>query len=105
MKNPQVGSCIEVSQQKAIDKLEEIPVERNRKEELHCTPAIHTIYKSLLGQINRLKLDDDEDDKPLVRPDGTTVSEEKDEDEKPSVQLISVLKRESFAKRSVLMPL
>ena len=32
------------------------------------------------------KLDDEEDDKPLVRPDGTTVSEEEDEDDKPLVQ-------------------
>ena len=35
------------------------------------------------------ELDDDEDDKPLVRPGSTTVSEEADEDDKPLVQLAS----------------
>ena len=43
--DPQSGSCIVVSKQKAIDELEEIPVERNTKEDLHCTPAIHTRYR------------------------------------------------------------
>ena len=52
MKDPQLGSCIEVSQQKAIDELQEIPVERNTKEDLHCTPAMHTRCRSLLGRIN-----------------------------------------------------
>ena len=47
------------------------------------------------------ELDDDEDDKPPVRPDSTTVSEEENEDDKPLVQPTSVLKRESSAKRSV----
>ena len=35
----QTGSYMEVSQQKAIDELKEIPVERNTKEDLHCTLA------------------------------------------------------------------
>ena len=48
----QSGSCIEVGQQNAIDELEEIIVERNTKEDLHCTLAMHTMYRSLLGQIN-----------------------------------------------------
>ena len=51
----QTGPCMEVSQQKAIDELEEIPVERNTKEDLHCTPAVHTRYRSLLGQTNWLQ--------------------------------------------------
>ena len=54
MKDPQSGSCTEGSQQKAIAELEEISVERNTKEDLHCTPAMHTKYRSLLGQINWL---------------------------------------------------
>ena len=54
-KDPQSGSCIEVSQQKAIDELEEIPVERNTKDNLHCTPPMHTRYRSLVGQINWLQ--------------------------------------------------
>ena len=40
---------------KAIDELKEIPVERNTKEDLHCTLAMHTMYRSLLGQINWLQ--------------------------------------------------
>ena len=54
-KDSQSRSCIEVSQQKAVDELEEIPVERNTKEDLHCSPAMHTRYRSLLGQINWLQ--------------------------------------------------
>ena len=48
----QNGPYIEVNQNKAIDELEEIPVERNKEEDLHCTPLRHTMYRSLLGQIN-----------------------------------------------------
>ena len=51
----QTGSYIEVSQEKAIEELEEISVERNTKEDLQCTPAMHTMYRSLLGQINWLQ--------------------------------------------------
>ena len=49
------GSYIEVSQDKTIDELDEIPVERNTKEDLHGTPSMHTMYRSLLGQINWLQ--------------------------------------------------
>ena len=45
-KDSQSGSCIEVSQQKAIDELEEIPVERHTKED-----AMHTSCRSLPGHI------------------------------------------------------
>ena len=48
---PQSGPSIEVSQEIAIEELEEIPAERNTKEDLHCTPAMHTRYRILLGQI------------------------------------------------------
>ena len=54
-KDPQSGSCIEVSQEKAIEELDEIPVERNTKEDLDCTPAMHTRYRSLLTHINWLQ--------------------------------------------------
>ena len=47
----QNGPYIEVTQNKATDELEEIPVEGNTKEDLHRTPSGHTVYKSLLGQI------------------------------------------------------
>ena len=53
MKEPQSG--IVISQAKTIEELEEIPVERNTKEDLHCTPAMHTRYSSLLGQMNWLQ--------------------------------------------------
>ena len=46
---------IEVSQEKAIDELEKIPVERNTKEDLHSTPSMHTMYRRQLGQINWLQ--------------------------------------------------
>ena len=55
MKDPQSRPCIEVSQEKATEELGEIHVERNTKEDLHCTPAMHTMYRSLLGQINWLQ--------------------------------------------------
>ena len=46
----QHGPFVEVSQNKAIDELEDIPVERTTKEDLHCTP-LHTMYRRLLGEI------------------------------------------------------
>ena len=58
MKDPQSGSCIDVCQEKAIDELEVIPAERNTKEEPHWTPAIHTEYRSLLGQITLVSKQD-----------------------------------------------
>ena len=38
----QTGPYIEVSQEKAIEELDVIPVERNTKEDLQCTPSMHT---------------------------------------------------------------
>ena len=55
IQDSQSGSFIEVRQQKTIEELEEIPVERNTNEDLHSTPAMHTMYRSLLGQINWLQ--------------------------------------------------
>ena len=54
-KDPQLGPSIEVSQERAIEELEEIPVEMNTKGDLHCTLAMHTRYESLLGPINWLQ--------------------------------------------------
>ena len=54
MKDPL--SCIEVSHEKAIEELEEISVGRNTKENLRCTRAIHTRYRSLLGQKSLLQM-------------------------------------------------
>ena len=55
MTDPQSDSFIEVGQVKAIEELEEIPVERNTKEDHHCTLVMHTRYRSFLGQINGLQ--------------------------------------------------
>ena len=49
------GPYIEVSQEKAIEKLEEIPVGRNTKANLHRTPSMHTVYRSFMGQISWLQ--------------------------------------------------
>ena len=46
----QNGPFMEINQNKAIDEREEIPVERNTKENLHCTPSMLTKHRSLLGQ-------------------------------------------------------
>ena len=51
----QTGSYTEVRHEKVIEELEEIPVERNTKEDLRCTPAMHTMYRCLPGQINWLQ--------------------------------------------------
>ena len=51
----QNGPYIEVSQNKAVDELEEIPLERNTKEDLVGTPSMHTMYRSPPGQINWLQ--------------------------------------------------
>ena len=56
MKDPQSGTSIEVSQERAIEELEEIPVEKNTKEYFHRTPTMHTRYRSVLGQINGLQI-------------------------------------------------
>ena len=39
-KGPQLGPCIEVSHERAIEELEEIPVEMKTKD-FHCTRAMH----------------------------------------------------------------
>ena len=48
--NSKNGPFVETKQHKATDEMEEIQMERNTKEDLHCTPSMQTIYKSLLGQ-------------------------------------------------------
>ena len=52
MKDPQLGPNIEVSQERAIEELEEIPAEEKIREDLHCNPTVHTRYRSLLGRID-----------------------------------------------------
>ena len=54
-KDPQSGPCIEVRKERANEELEEIPLERKTKEDLHCTPTMHARYTNLLGQMNWLQ--------------------------------------------------
>ena len=49
MKDPQLGTSIVVSQERAIEELEAIPVKKNIEEDLCCTPTMHAKYRSLLG--------------------------------------------------------
>ena len=51
MNDPQLGPSIEVSQERAVEELEANPVKKNTKEDVHCTLAMHTRCRSLLGQI------------------------------------------------------
>ena len=54
--DPQSGSCIEVGPQKRPPmKWRRSQQNETRKDDLHCTPAMHTRYRSLLGQINWLQ--------------------------------------------------
>ena len=75
--------------------------ERSARPPKHATFALS--QKKSAYPAHSQELDDDEDDKPLVRPDGTIVSEE-DEGDKLLVQPTSVLNRESSAKRGVPLP-
>ena len=75
--------------------------ERSARPTKHVTTS-QSLQKSAYPALPQ-ELDDDEDDKPLVRPDRTTVSEDEDED-KPLVQPApkgEPLKRESSATRRV----
>ena len=46
---------IEVSQQLAVDDLHEIVFEKSLKDNIACTPYLHTEYRSVLGMINWLQ--------------------------------------------------
>ena len=79
-----------------------------KSRERSSRPAKHVIFalsqRKSAYPARVQKLDDDEDDKPLVRPGCTTVSDEEDEDDKPQVQPPSALKRGSSAIRRVPTP-
>jgi hypothetical protein len=44
-----------VDQNKAIEELTEIPIEKNMKDETPCSPSMHTSFRSVLGQLNWLQ--------------------------------------------------
>ena len=75
--------------------------ERSARPTKHVTFALSQKKSACPAQAQ--ELDDDEDDKLLARPNGTTAPEE-DEDDKLLVQPTSVLNRECSAKRGVLLP-
>ena len=77
--------------------------ERSSRPTKHVTVALSQRKSAYPTHVQ--KMDDDEDDRPLVGPDHSTVSEEEDEDDKPLVQPPPALKRESSAIRRVPTPL
>ena len=48
MKDPQLRPSIEGSQERAIEELEEIPVDKNTKEDHHCVPTKQDTISVLL---------------------------------------------------------
>ena len=44
MKDPQSGPSIEVSQERAVEELEVIPVEKNTNEDLHCIQGTEAFW-------------------------------------------------------------
>ena len=49
------GPHIKVDQKLAIDDLEEMVFDKSLKDNIECTPALHTAYRSVLGKINWLQ--------------------------------------------------
>ena len=54
-KIPKTGRTLKSVKTKPLMSWKKIPVERNTKEDLHCTPSKHTMYRNLLGQIKWLQ--------------------------------------------------
>ena len=46
---------IRVDQKVQIDELEEVKFDKSMKDNVECTPLLHTSYRSVLGQINWLQ--------------------------------------------------
>ena len=49
------GSYISVDQKVAIEDLEEVKFDKSLKDNVDCSPVMHTAYRSVLGQINWLQ--------------------------------------------------
>ena len=49
------GPCISADQKLAVDAVEEIKFEKSLKDNIACTPQLHTAYRSVLGQLNWLQ--------------------------------------------------
>ena len=52
---PKHGPYISVDQKLAVDAVEEIKFEKHLKDDIPCTPQLHTAYRSVLGQFNWLQ--------------------------------------------------
>ena len=52
---PKHGAYLSVDQKLAVDAVEEIKFEKHLKDEVPCTPQLHTAYRSVLGQLNWLQ--------------------------------------------------
>ena len=51
-KIPKRSCTLKSIKNKATEELDKIPEQRNTKEDLQCTPTMHTMHRSLSGQIN-----------------------------------------------------
>ena len=54
-KPAQAGSYIRVDQNLAVDELHEVQFDKSLKDDVECTPALHTEYRSVLGSLNYLQ--------------------------------------------------
>ena len=54
-KHDKPGDFISCDQKLAVDQLEEIKVDKQMKDNVPCSPSMHTAYRSVLGQLNWLQ--------------------------------------------------
>ena len=54
-KHDKHGDFISCDQKLAVDQLEEIKVDKQMKDNVPCSPSMHTAYRSVLGQLNWLQ--------------------------------------------------
>ena len=47
--------CLEVDQEKAVEEVHEVEFDKRLKDDVACTPALHTEYRSVLGSLNWLQ--------------------------------------------------
>ena len=52
---PKNGPYLSVDQKLAVDAVEEIKFDKHLKDDIPCTPQLHTAYRSVLGQLNWLQ--------------------------------------------------
>ena len=47
--------CLEVDQEKAVEEIHEVEFDKSLKDDVACTPALRTEYRSVLGSLNWLQ--------------------------------------------------